>query len=169
MNRFIPSAIAVTVATLLQIAIAPRIAIFGVVPNFLVLVVVSVALVEGPVAGCVAGFAGGLLLDLAGSQPVGPYALVLCVVGYVAGLLEANLFAEGWRLPVTVVAIASLAAEVAYGLILAIVGGVPFWQSLWRVAIPTALYTSFLAVLTYPWLARVLRRDQSIRSFKRVA
>lgn len=170
MKKFIPGAIAIALAAIVQASIAPHLAVFGVVPNFLFLVVVSLALVEGPVAGCSAGFAGGLLFDLIGTHPVGPYALVLCTVGYVAGLLQANLFAEGWRLPVTVVAVASLISEIAYGIILAVISaGVGFWQPLWRVMLPTALYTTVLAVLTYPWLARLLRRDQSVKSFRRVA
>ena len=85
-------------------------------PNFLLLVVVTLALVEGPGAGAVAGFAAGLIFDLLGVGPVGPMVLVLTVTGYLAGLLHENMFAEGWLLPLTVLAIASLGAEIAYGL-----------------------------------------------------
>ena len=83
MNRFLPTAIALVVACILQIALAPYLAIFGVVPKILFIVVVTVALTEGSVAGCVSGFCGGLLLDLLGSSVVGPYALVLSVVNAV--------------------------------------------------------------------------------------
>ncbi len=41
-------------------------------------------------------------------------AVVLAVTGYIAGLLAANLFAEGWLLPLSVLALASLGAELAY-------------------------------------------------------
>jgi len=169
-NRFLPTAIALVAAAVLQVALAPYLAIFGIVPNVLFLVVVTLALVEGPVAGCAAGFAAGLLFDLLGTQPVGPYALVLCVIGYSAGLLEANMFAEGWLLPVSVVAIASLATELSYGIIVAVLDvGTSFWQLLWKVMLPTSLYTTVLAVLVYPWLARLLRRDRSMKSFRRLA
>lgn len=170
MNKIAPAALALTAAVVLQVALAPQIAVFGVVPNFIFLVVVTLALVEGPVAGGLSGFVGGLLFDLLGTSVVGPYALVLTLVGYVAGMLSANLFAEGWLLPVTVVAVASLITEVAYGIVLAVLGvGAPFWSSVLTLMIPSALYHTVLAVLAYPWLARLLRPERQIKSFRRLA
>ena len=170
MNRFLPTAIALVVACILQIALAPYLAIFGVVPKILFIVVVTVALTEGSVAGCVSGFCGGLLLDLLGSSVVGPYALVLSVVGYVAGMLQANVFAEGWLLPVTAVFVASLVTEISYGIILALLGAnASFWHSLVTVMLPGALYNTALALVTYPWLARLLRGDRGVKSLGRLA
>lgn len=170
MSRFFPTAVALLAALVAQVALAPYLSVFGVVPNFVFLVVVTLALTEGPVAGCWAGFVGGLLFDLSGSGVVGPYALVLTVVGYVAGLLQANMFAEGWLLPVTVVAVASLVTEVSYGIALAVLGaGQSFWAAFLYRMLPGALYNTLLAVFVFPWLARVLRRDSTIKSFRRLA
>lgn len=169
MNKAFPTALALIVAVVLQIAIAPQISIFGVVPNLIFLVVVTLALVEGPVAGSVAGFAGGLLFDLLGTSVVGPYALVFAIVGYLAGLMEANMFAEGWLLPVSVVFIAGLGAELAYGAIMAVLdAGVPFGTVFLKLMLPGAVYNTALAVLLYPVLARVLRQDRPMRSFQRL-
>lgn len=170
MNRFLPTALALLGAVVLQVTVAPYLAVFGVKPNFLFLVVVTLALAEGPVAGSAAGFVGGLLTDLLGTSAVGPYALVLCVVGYVAGMLQANMFAEGWLLPVSVVAVASVTTEVSYGVILLVLdASTPFWAAFGRIMLPVALYNTVLAVLVYPWLARLLRRDTGMTSFRRLA
>lgn len=170
MNRILTPALALTAAVILQMALAPQIAVFGVVPNFIFLVVVTLALVKGPVAGSVSGFVGGLLFDLLGTSVVGPFALVLTLVGYFAGMLTASMFAEGWRLPVTVVAIASIVTEVMYGIVLSVLGaGGPFWSTFFGTMVPSALYHIVLVVLTYPWLARVLRPEQQIKSFRRLA
>jgi rod shape-determining protein MreD len=169
-SRSLTTTLALIAAVVLQIAIAPQIAVFGVVPNLVFLVVVTLALTEGPVAGCAAGFAGGLLFDLLGTSVVGPYALVFCVVGYVAGLMQANMFAEGWLLPVTVVFLASLGSESTYGIIMAILDvGMPFGTAFAKIMLPGAVYTSLLAVLFYPVLSRVLRRDRTVKSFRRLA
>jgi rod shape-determining protein MreD len=169
-SKFWPTAAALLVAGILQVALAPHMAVFGVVPNFLLLVVVTLAFLEGPTAGCVAGFVAGLMLDLLGSTVIGPWALVMTVVGYLAGTLTANLFAEGWLLPVTVVFVASLLSEMCYGLILGILGvGGPFFASFARIMLPAAVYNTALAVLAYPWLARVLRQDRSMTEFRRLA
>ena len=171
MNKVFPTALALLVAVVLQVAIAPQIALFGVVPNLVFLVVVTLALVEGPVAGSAAGFVGGLLFDLlVGTSVVGPWALVGTIAGYLAGLLAANLFAESWLLPVSVVFVAGLGSEIAYGVIMAILdAGTPFGTAFVRLMLPGAVYNTALAVLLYPVLARVLRQDRQIKSFRRLA
>ena len=144
-------------------------AIAGVTPNFLLLVVVTIALVEGPRPGAAVGFAAGLIFDLLGSGPVGPMILVLTLTGYLAGLMHENMFAEGWLLPLTVLAIASLSAEVAYGLILILLGsGGPFWSTFFTKMLPGAVYNTVLALLIYPLLARFLRQDRPITTFERL-
>jgi len=170
MRRVVPTVLAILVAALLQVAIAPHLAIGGVVPNLLLLVVVTLALVEGPQAGSTAGFAAGLVFDLLGTGPIGPMALVLAVVGHVAGSLSANMFAEGWLLPLSVLFTASLVAEVSYALLLAVLGEAgALWASLWRISIPSALYNGVLALVLFPFLARFLRRERPMRTFRRLA
>ncbi len=169
MRRALPTIAALFVAVVMQVAIAPNIAIGRAVPNFMLLVVVALALTEGPAAGASAGFVAGVLFDLLGSGPIGPAALVLTVVGYLAGSLSANMFAEGWRLPVTVVLIASLLAELSYGVVLAILGvGQPFWSTFAAVMLPTAVYNGVLALLAFPFLARLLRTDRQMTTFRRL-
>jgi rod shape-determining protein MreD len=169
-KRLLPSIAAILGAVVLQVGLAPYIAIGHVVPNFLLLVVVTLALVEGPGPGAAAGFAAGLLFDLMGTGPVGPMTLVLIVTGYLAGLMHENMFAEGWLLPLTVLAIASLSAEIAYGLILDLLGvGGPFWLTLFTKMLPGAVYNTALALLVYPWLARFLRHDRPMTTFRRLA
>ncbi|GAB4275049.1 MAG: hypothetical protein Kow0056_04160 [Coriobacteriia bacterium] len=164
-----PTVFALMGAVVLQVAVAPHVAIAGVVPNFMLLVVVTLALTQGPDAGCVGGFLAGLTLDLLGSGPVGMWALVLCVTGFIAGLLEANLFAQGWLLPVTVVLIAGLGAETAYAIVLSVVGeSVAFWSTFWSNIVPGAAYNTFWAVLFYPFLARILRHEPVIRMVRRI-
>ncbi len=169
MNRAIPTIAALFVAAVLQAALAPYLSIGQVVPNFLLLVVVTIALVEGPVPGAAVGFSAGLIFDLLGSGPVGPMILVLTLTGYLTGLMHENMFAEGWLLPLTVLAIATLSAEVAYGLILILLGsGGPFWSTFLTKMLPGAVYNTVLALLIYPWLARFLRQDRPITTFRRL-
>ena len=170
MKRVLPTAAAILVAALLQVGLAPYMAIGGVVPNFLLIVVVTLALVEGPIPGASAGFAAGLIFDLLGSGPVGPMVLVLTVTGYMAGLLHEHMFAEGWLLPLTVLAIAALGTALAYGLLVDLLGvGGPFWLTFFTKMLPEAIYDTALGLLIYPWLARFLRQDRSMTTFRRLA
>ena len=170
MRRSLPTMGAVLAAALLQAGLAPYLAIGGVVPNFLLLVVVTLALVEGPVAGCSTGFACGLLFDLLGAGPVGPMVLVLTVTGYLAGLLHENMFAEGWLLPISVLGVAALGSEIAYGLLLDLLGGGgPVFVTFITRILPAAVYNTVLGLLVFPLLARLLRRDRAMTTFRRLA
>jgi len=170
MNRHVAAALAVFAAAILQVFLAPNIAIGGAVPNFMLIVGITLALVQGPVTGAVAGFAAGLVFDLLNTGPVGLMALVLAITCWIAGLLFQQMFAEGWLLPLTVLGVSSLAAGLAYGLILRMLGeGGPFVASLLTITLPGAVYNTALALLVYPWLARFLRQERPMQTFRRLA
>lgn len=169
-NRFVPAVLAVVLATVLQAGLAPYIAIGGTIPNLLMLVVVTLALTTGATEGAACGFAAGLMFDLLGTGPVGPMALVLTLTGYLAGMFHEQMFAEGWLLPLTVLGITALGAETAYALVLLLLGdGGPFLQGFFTKVIPGAVYNTALALLVYPWLARYLRQEQPMKTFRRLA
>jgi rod shape-determining protein MreD len=168
--RTLPVIGAVIVALLLQAGVAPYLAIGPVTPNFMLLVALTVALTSGPTAGTSTGFAAGLLFDLLGSGAVGPMALVLAITGYVAGLMHEQMFAEGWLLPLTVLFFAALATELAHGLLLVLLGvDMSFWRAFATMMAPSAVYNTVLALLIYPWLARFLRNDSPMKTFRRLA
>jgi rod shape-determining protein MreD len=81
--------LAVSVALVLQTSVFSHLAVQGVVPDLVLLVVVAAALAYGSELGLVLGFGAGLLLDLAppADHYAGRWALALLVVGYVAGRL----------------------------------------------------------------------------------
>lgn len=169
MNRTIPY-LTMLGALLAQVAFAPYLAIGGVTPNILLLAAVTIALVKGVRAGIVAGFAGGLLFDLLGSAPIGIGALVFCLVAFIAASVKENTFAEGWVVPLVIVFLAALTAEVAYPVMLALLGeGSVGAGAVLGKAVPAALYTAVLAVIAYPWVARFLRREKPMTTFRRLA
>lgn len=164
------SVVALLTAAIGQVVVAPHLRVAGVVPNFPLLVVITLALVNGADSGAVAGFAAGMVIDMLSDGPIGAWAFVLTLIGYTAGLVEASIFAEGWLLPFTAALLAGIAAEFAYLIVLTVLGvDLPFWRSLSAVVLPRGMYNAMLALAVYPWLARALRPDRQIRSFRRVA
>lgn len=169
MNRYVPL-ITVAAAFFLQAALVPYIAIAGVMPNALLLAAVTIALVKGPRAGMLSGFAAGALFDLLGTGPIGAGAFVFCLVGFIAGSIQESTFSDGWLVPLVIVFIASATAESAYTVGLAVLGeGGLSMGGVLRLMVPAALYNSALAVLVYPWVARFLRREKPMTTFRRLA
>lgn len=168
-SRPIVAALALLIASVLQVLVAPNISLLGGSPNFLLIIVVVMALSEGSSEGATLGFIAGLLFDLLGSGPVGPAAFVLTLVGYVAGSLHQNMFSEGWIAPLIVLGTASLLGELVYMLVLVVLGsGMSFGAALLTKVLPNALYSLFIGVVSFPLVARAFKKDKSVSVFQQI-
>jgi len=76
------------VAVVIQTAAISQISIFGVSADITPLVVMSIGLLCGSLPGAIAGFAIGLLVDLALVQTLGVTSLLYIAVGYWSGRLR---------------------------------------------------------------------------------
>ena len=79
------AAVVVFAAAILQASIFSSISILHGTPNVLLVVLIAVALLRGSVAGAVAGFWAGLLMDTADLATLGFTSLLLTLVGYWVG------------------------------------------------------------------------------------
>ena len=159
-GRVLALAAVVLLAVALQSTLLARLTLLGVIPQLVLVVVVSLAFLDGPRVGVVVGFAGGLLQDLLLPQSIiGLTALVYTLVGY--GVASLRQFAPGesvWT-PVLAVALASAVAEFSYA-VLAIILGQP-WVSISFTAKVTGLvvlYDTLLTPFAFPLVRRVADR-----------
>ncbi|GEK00880.1 rod shape-determining protein MreD [Streptomyces sp. NPDC003388] len=161
LNRILLSTALVVVALVIQVSVLARLHLPGAVPDLLLLTVLGLAMVYGHVGGALVGFGAGLLADLAppADHAAGRYALVLCVIGYFAGLIKP----ENGRLksatgPMAVVVAAAVGSTLLYAGVGALVGD----TAARHVGLPgllfsAALYDLLLAPFVVPaimWLAR---------------
>jgi rod shape-determining protein MreD len=145
---------------LLQLTVLAFFDLPGATPDLLLVTVAALGLAAGPGRGAVAGFCGGLLLDLAppATGLLGLSALVLTVVGYVAGVLGER---RDRSAVVTTVQVALLAGAAVVGY--AIVGGVVAdpriaWDRVPVLAVTQVLYAGVLAAFVVPLVALLVRR-----------
>jgi len=101
----------------LQLSFLPLIAIYGIVPDLLLLATVSFAFLRGSVWGGFIGFSLGLLEDLSVGSFFGLHAFTLTLIGLFFGRFSDRVFKEQFFLPIT----ASVAATFAKYLISAVI------------------------------------------------
>jgi rod shape-determining protein MreD len=109
--------VALLLAVLCQLAVVNRAPLpGGAAPDLVLLVVVALAVNTGPLTGMLAGFAGGLALDVAppGGHLAGQYALVFCLVGYACGRIRSAITEAGGE-QTTVNALTVMAIGVVIG------------------------------------------------------
>lgn len=167
LNRVLLSTVLVVVALVVQICVLARLQLPGAVPDLLLLVVLGLALVYGHTGGALVGFGAGLLADLAppADHAAGRYALVLCVVGYLAGLAKP----ESGQLrsaagPMAVVVAAAIGATLLYAGVGILVGDdAARHVGLGQLLFTAALYDLLLAPFTVPLIMGLARRGENDR------
>lgn len=85
MSDHLAVAVFVFVAALLQVTLLASINVAGGTADVLLLSLLAIALLRGAVAGAVAGFFGGLLVDVITLDTLGVSALLYALAGYWAG------------------------------------------------------------------------------------
>ncbi|WP_374773953.1 rod shape-determining protein MreD [Streptomyces sp. NBC_01310] len=164
-NRILLSATLVVVALVVQVTVLGRLQLPGAVPDLLLLTVVALALVYGHVSGALIGFGAGLLADLAppADHAAGRYALVLCVIGYLCGLVrpDGGRFRSAWGPMLTVVA-AAIGSTLLYAGVGSLVGDTAARHvGLTGLLFTATLYDLLLAPFTVPFIMALARRAEN--------
>lgn len=117
-SRVLVSAVLILTAALLQVTVVNRLPLPGAGPDLVLLVVIGLAIVVGPTAGATIGFAAGLLVDLIPptATEVGRWALVFCVVGYLAGQVQIDARRSAFIVLGSVAGLAALSVLLFAGL-----------------------------------------------------
>ncbi len=147
---------------LLQSTVMPALSLAGVVPDLLLILVITVAYTRGRVAGMLTGFAAGLLTDVCFNDMVGLCALFYLCIGYAAGYAQKIYEERDYTLPLLMMAagefLYSFAYYVAYFLLRS---RTEFGYYFVHLILPRMVYTVFAAAFLYPlfhWLHRLVVR-----------
>jgi len=146
------------VAAVLQVGAVAGSRVLGAEPDLLLVTVVVVALVAGSITGAVAGFAGGLLVDVMTLDTLGTTSIVFTVAGYWAGRYgETTGRGRPYAAPLSAFAITLLAtpANVALHFLL---GQPVSARAAFATLISTAIVNGLLAFGLHPLLRRYLAR-----------
>jgi rod shape-determining protein MreD len=156
------TAVAVT-AVVLQLTVVNPLDLPGGGPDLPLLGLVGLALVQGPITGAVTGFAIGFMLDVVppADGAIGQWALVLCLVGYVTGLVGPDVRGSALRV-VALVAGLSAVEVLAYAAI-GLIFGAPgvTGPAVLEATLGTVGYDVLLAPFVVPPLMALARRVES--------
>lgn len=152
-------------ALVLQIVVAPHIALYGAMPNFIVVYAIALGLVRAESFGCVLPFVLGLVYDFASGGPVGPMAFSLLLFSYLAARIFVAADNDTLFMPILIMAVTLLLVEVTYASLILLLGygAGPMQVFLYR-TVPCYLYDCVAALLVYPLMARVFPPTAPVRS-----
>lgn len=159
------------VCFVLQLAVAPYLAIGGGHPNFCLVFAFVASLMGGGVASLLAAFVSGLFFDLTSSTPVGLMSLLLVVASYVLNPQDRDRLVEEPVRAARDSAFLVLAVELVFQLVLCLVGqGGSIVDVLFLRWLPASLWdclvlVPFVVVYSHP-ASDVLTLGGSTKSLK---
>lgn len=146
---------------ILQAGIGPLLTVSNARPSFLLPFIVYLSLHSGSLWGCVIGFALGLGVDALGDLPLGISALAFSIAGFFAVRLSKDApFRLLWPWSALVLLFA-LVLEFLRIAVLARANQLPFVNLMLWAGVPSALWTTGLAVLWF--LSPLHKRDGALR------
>lgn len=152
------------VAVLLQVLIAPHIAIASAVPNFIVAFTIAVAVVRARSFGCVLPFVLGLAFDLMGGGPVGLMAFSLTLLSYLLSRFVDHVGNDSLFMALAFAAIGVLLVDLLYGVLLLLFGyNASFLDALVYRMAPCIVYDIVLTLLLCPLARRFLQPAVVVR------
>lgn len=159
MKRFIIYFIEIIICFVLQSAMFHYIRLAGVMPDLLLILVVSTAYMRGRLPGLLVGFFSGLLVDLMFGSIVGLYALLYLLIGYFVGFTNKIYSNDDYTLPLLFIGVSDLVYKFFYYIFEFLLRGkLSFPYYFKRFIIPEVIYTIAASVLLYKLLHMVNNR-----------
>lgn len=167
MIRIIVTLIEILICYLLQSSVFPAFELANVVPDLLMILIVSNAYQRGVFPGMFTGLLCGLMVDCATGSVIGLYGLLYMFIGYLNGFSNKIYDHEDYTIPMVLIAV----SEFAYCFFFYIFeflmrGRLNVGYYLFRIALPKVIYTVLAGIVFYKLfhmihhgLLRLLRKE----------
>lgn len=140
--------IGAVIAVILQLVLAPNIAIGKAAPNFLLEFALVVAVARGGRPATALAFILGLIFGLLGTYPVGAMAFALTAAAAIGSFAVKLMETDSFFMPAVILMASVLVAQIIYGIMLTcFVSGIGILDALVYRALPCTLYDAVLAVI----------------------
>ena len=146
-------------AVVLQIVLAPAIAVSAAVPNIVAVAVLCYALARPQMAGYVMPFLVGLAFDLVSGGPIGPMAFTLTLMSFVVARVFWAVDNDTLFIPLVLLCTGLVLVELIFGLFMLALGyNAGFFDALVHRIVPCALYDCLIGLVAYPLVTRLFGR-----------
>ena len=150
LKRILITAGLIALVFLLQESVFPHLALGGITPNCVIILVCFAGFSNGALEGMLVGFFSGILLDLMHGQYIGMNALLYLYIGFLNGSFRKFFFGEDLKLPLLFTGL----SDIIYGFVIYFFlfftrqkTDVLFYIK--SIIIPEAVYTMLVTVALY--------------------
>lgn len=150
MKRFFVYILLVFICFMLQTTLFQWLELADIVPNILVILVVSIGYMRGHNEAMVTGILCGLCMDLMYGNVIGFYAFIYLSVGFVSAYTHYFYVADDFTIPLILIGMGDLLYSVIfYALSFLLRARLNVFYYFRRIMIPELIYTVIVAIILY--------------------
>lgn len=140
----------------------------GVIPDTMIIIIVSYALLRGQNTGMAVGVAAGLIYDVFFGNSIGFYALLGLLTGLICGTSSKTFYRENYVMPVLLSFLANcVIGMVVYVTSFLLKNDYNVFYYVFNVILPQAVYTGVAAVFIYRILYSINKKVEKKEREKR--
>jgi len=151
LRRIVIAFLLLIVCFVLQSTVFQWISFGGIVPNVLIVLVISYGMMRGDVPALFLGFCAGLLVDIFFSSFIGLNAFLYMVMGYLSGKFHRVFIPEDIKLPLVMISVSDIVYNFLYYVFVFLLRGrfnLSFY--FYKIMIPELVYTMLVSLFIYP-------------------
>ncbi|MGM0445219.1 MAG: rod shape-determining protein MreD [Bacillota bacterium] len=150
MNRNVIFLLILIIGLILQVTLFSFFTPWGIKPDLILVLIIVIAILEGPKTGLMFGVIGGLLQDVFLGDFISVNTIIKAPFAYITGYLEGHFYKGNFLLAPFITFIASN----TYYLLTIILSeelifNVNYWQTFKNIMFPSSVYNSILALIVY--------------------
>ena len=147
--RIVVITILLVMTHILEMTLFKSIRIGGVAPDFMLMIIVSFALLRGSKEGALIGALAGLFYDVTFGMFIGQHTVAYILIGYVCGKFNKNFYRENFIMPFFCTLFSSLFMSCSSMFIYVMRGKANLLFFLKALVIPEVIYTVTLSLVLY--------------------
>lgn len=142
----------------MQINLLNHIPLFGVIPNFCIVLVVGVGLISGMIPGSITGVVCGLITDILFGRAVGVYIFIYAILGIFCGYVNKGFSHDNKMSVAMIVFFTTIVVETISSFFISIVYKAEFSLiSSFLVSFIEAIYNGILTLIFYSVISKVCK------------
>lgn len=150
MIRFIVTGLGIFICYLLQSSVFRTFALASVVPDVLIVLVITAGYTKGKTYGLFTGMFAGLMIDFSIGDLIGLHGILYMLIGYLTGFSNKIYDKDDYTLPVLFIGIGEfLYQNMYYFVSFFIRGKLNYFYYLRRLILPKIIYTLAVGIILY--------------------
>lgn len=150
MFNFVIYFVELIICFLLQNTVFAWLNIGGIIPDLLIVLIVTIGYHSGRIPGMIAGIITGLLLDITAGSLLGVYALCYMFIGYSVGLISKYYVKRDTAIPLFLIAVGEFLFMIyAYIVTMLTHNNFEILYYAKRIMFPKVLYTAVVGIILY--------------------